>query len=208
MTDNCKYELLDFSWSLSYDLIEEDNPKMVRDASSVADSEKEEEPEGLLLDEKGIPNGEGKEYTKARRLIISDFYHNWNERHPEKRVHNQALDDDILIRGISVVEAKEHAAKRYQSTLAVLRLEEILAKARPVRRVPVKPDNSNQSTFDYMLIMVCELECIGTIKLTVGVRDKKDPLERIQYGIKALEPEEELIQPKDEKPKKKRKAHR
>ena len=208
MNDDCKYELLDFTWSLSYDFIEGDNPILVRDASSISDSEKQEELERLLCDEQGIPNGEGKEYTKARRVIISDFYHNWNECHPEKRVHNQALNDDILIRGISVVEAKEHAAKRYQSTLAVLRLEEILAKARPVRRVPIKRDNSNQSTFDYMLIMVCELECIGTIKLTVGVRDKNDSIERVEYGIKALNPEEELILPKDEKPMKKRKAHR
>lgn len=202
------YELLDFSLDLPCDFIEEDNPIMVKDDSSILDSGKEEESEVLQFDEQGIPNGEGKEYTKARRVIIGDFYHHWNELHPEKRVHNQALDEDILIRGISLVEAKEHAAKRYRSTLAVLRQEEVLAKARPVRRVPVKKDNSNQSTFDYMLIMTCELEDIGTIKLTVGVRDKKDPLERIQYGVKALEPDEELIHPKDEKPKKKRKAHR
>lgn len=206
-----KYELVDLSWSLLYDLQEEVDDGYVRDASSVFDSKdafRIGEIEALQLDDQGIPNGEGKEYTRARRVIIGDFYHNWNERHPEKRVHNQALDDDILVRGISLVEAKEHAAKRYRSTLAVLRLEEVLAKARPVRRVPVKKDNSNQATFDYMLIMVCELEDIGTIKLTVGVRDKKIPLERIQYGISALEPGQDLIPQKTEvNPKKKRKAH-
>lgn len=206
-----KYELVDLSWILLYNLQEEVNSMaVVSDTSSVTDSDEQKgNSEALQLDEHGIPNGEGKVYTNARRVIISDFYHNWNEQHPEKCVHNLALDDDILVRGISLVEAKEHAAKRYLSTLAVLRLEEVLAKARPVRRLPVKKDNSNQATFDYMLIMVCELEEIGTIKLTVGVRDKKNPLERIQYGISALEPGQKLIPPKTEgKPKKKRKAHR
>lgn len=194
----CKYELLDFSWDLLYDLPEIENPKCVRDDSTIFGTDiPEEAPKPLQLDGQGIPSGEGKEYTTARRVIIGDFYHNWNEQHPDKRVHNLILDDDILIRGISIVEAKEHAAKRYKSTLAVLRLEEVLAKARPVKRMPVKRDNSNQSTFDYMLIMACELDGIGTIKLTVGVRDKENLLERIQYGISALEPGQELISRKE-----------
>lgn len=209
MSVACKYELLDFSWDLLYDLDEVEFPRVVRDDTGEEETTyKEEKPAVLQLDGQGIPNGEGKEYTTARRVIISDFYHNWNAQHPDKRVHNLVLDDDILIRGISIVEAKEHAAKRYKSTLAVLRLEEVLAKARPVKRMPVKRDNSNQATFDYMLIMAYELDGIGTVKLTVGVRDKENLLERIQYGISALEPGQELIPQQALNPKKKKAPHK
>lgn len=212
----CSYELVDFSWILLYGFDIDKTSSMVLDESTIgekthtADSEPEDT---IQYDADGIPINDGKEATAARRIIIRDFYHHWNEDHPEKRVHNSILNDDILIRGISIVEAKEHAAKRYRSTLAVLHLEEVLANARPVARVPVKAENSNQSSFDYMLLMTCELDNIGTIKLTVGVREKKTQAERIQYGISALDPEQAIVSPtaqkvRPAKKRRKRKAHR
>lgn len=200
MKDAIEYELVDMEWSLNYDFTE-DSVRIVCDGTD--NSEDTQEQPSLELDAQGIPCGYGREYTEARRIIISEFFYKWKELHPEKRIYNNNLKDHILIRGISIVEAKEHAAKRYNSTKAVLCLEEVLMNARPLRRVEVKKDNSNQSAFDYMLVMIHELEGVGLVKLTIGVKDRRMPVERVQYGISAIDSMDDIFASKDKSNKKK-----
>ena len=69
-------------------------------------------------------------------------------------------------------------------------IDEVLKKALPVRRIPTKKGNKNQSLFAYMLVMVYRHENIGTIKLTVGVKSNE---QRIEYGISALPAGKPLI---------------
>ncbi len=83
-------------------------------------------------------------------------------------------------------ETRRHAAKRYNSTLAVLQLDTILKKAKRIGNpLPVKQGSKNQKVFSKILKMECKLEEIGTVKLLVGI--KKTTSEKIQYCITTLE---------------------
>lgn len=159
----------------------------------------------LSCDANGIPVGTSLEDIKLRRQIIFDFYEEWKIQHPEKAVYNQYLKADILIRQESVVEAAAHASKRYKSTLAVLRLDEILAGAVQIATDAPKPGNKNQSKLVKMLLMTFEDKIIGKVKLTVGVR--RGSLDKIQYGITAIE-EGERIAPVISKNGKKKAPHK
>lgn len=199
-----EYELLNFVWETSYDF------DAAHESSKVRDESDQTEPDGnsvstLLCDADGIPMGTSLEAIKLRRQIIFDFYEEWKILHPEKAVYNQSLKADILIRQESVVEAAAHASKRYMSTLAVLRLDEILAGAVQVASDAPKPGNKNQSKLVKMLLMSFEDKAIGKVKLTVGVR--RGSLDKIQYGITAME-EGERIAPAVGKNRKKKAPHK
>lgn len=177
-----KYELIDFTIDIQYEA--DCEPVFVSDDGPDTSTE------GIVYDDKGIPMGNSLHEIEIRESKIVDFLHTWSEHTPERKVHNIALDDDIFVRGISVIEAREHSSKTYKSTLAIFILNEVLQNAMPVGRVPVKKNNKNQSQFTYMLIMVYRHPEIGTIKLTVGVRASE---QRIQYGLTTLNPGQPLI---------------
>lgn len=125
-------------------------------------------------------------------------------------MYNTHLKEDIKVKGISIDEAKHHSCKSYKSTIAVVKyLETVLSNAFPVQRTSVKPGNKNQSRFDSLLVMKYEIENLGTIKLTVGVRKLKAETKEVftEYGISVLRSDQEIIN-KDAKPIKKKKAHR
>ncbi|MBR6846853.1 MAG: hypothetical protein IKM74_01840 [Bacteroidales bacterium] len=133
-----------------------------------------------------IPIGTEKEDLKARKNIITAFYAEWNRNNPERRVFNDDLNDYIYVVYLSMDETRRHAAKRYNSTLAVLQLDTILKKAKRIGNpLPVKQGSKNQKVFSKILKMECELEEIGTVKLLVGI--KKTTGEKIQYCITTLE---------------------
>lgn len=184
-----EYELLDIEWNINYEFDLESLGKIVRDPTDAAE---EETKPSLVYDENGIPMGESPEAIKQRKQIIYDFYQKWKTDHPEKSVYNKSLNADILIRKESVVEAAGHAAKRYKSTLAVFKLEEILSCAVQVALDVPKRNNKNQSKLIKMILMSYNDTFLGTIKLTVGVRNRT--LDKIQYGITALK-ENETIEP-------------
>lgn len=191
-----EYELIDFTWSLDYDFREDEIDIMVRDDEGTAD----EESAHIEFDENGIPKGKSREEIKMRKAAISQFMNQWSKTHnQDKRVLNEVLQEYIYVNGLSVVEMIEHSSKSYKSTLAALMFEEILKKAYPIRRVPLKEGNSNQSTFAFMLIMVYKKEDLGTIKLTIGVKSDRNAsqiekaLKKYQYGITVLEGNEPLI---------------
>lgn len=109
-----------------------------------------------------------------------------------------------MIRKESVVEAAAHASKRYKSTLAVLKLDELLANAEVIDTDAPKQGNKNQMKLVKMILMSYNMADIGIIKLTVGVRRRS--LEKIQYGVTALE-QGETISPAS-KGKKKKASHK
>lgn len=126
-----------------------------------------------------IPQGNSREEVKQRDLIIKDFYAGWIAENPEKKMWNEDLQDYILVKYLSITETAEKAARQYESTLAVMRLSELLAKSRKVAEVPPKKNTKNQKPFLKMYIMQ-----LDNIKMTVGLQ--KSTGDKVQYCITAL----------------------
>ncbi len=125
-----------------------------------------------------IPIGRTKEDIKAREKVIKDFYAQWISENPEKKVFNIHLNQYIHVKFLSINETYEKAARNIESTLAVLRLNEILHNAVmiPNSERPAKKGVKNQKQFDKMFIMQFE-----NIKLTVGLQRSNQEL--VQYCI-------------------------
>ena len=68
--------------------------------------------------------------------------------------------------------------------MAVLQLDAILVGAKKVSIKKTKVGNKNQKPFERMMIMTYELNGIGTVKMTVGIRRRTK--EKIQYCITAI----------------------
>ena len=205
-----EYELLAIDWVLNYEFGEETAPTMVRDDTGDEISSQEKNLQ-IQYDANGIPMGQSLEEIKIRENLIQQFWNEWKAAHADQKVFNEKLGENILLRSVSVIEAKEHSAKSYQSTSAFLQLDEVLAKAAPVGRTPSKHGNSNQSEFVAMLIMVYRNELWGRVKITVGIRrkpNKEGIQEKVQYGMSVLEPGQPLMPPTTTDKNKKKKAHR
>ena len=131
-----------------------------------------------------IPQGNSKEDFKQREEIISLVYRQWIDANPDKRVYNRSLKDYINIRYLSITETMHHAAKNYNSTLALLQLDTILRYSVKYGK-PKTPKKGSKTQKIFMKIqeMHCDLVGIGTIKMTVGV---KRTGEKIQYCITAI----------------------
>lgn len=126
-----------------------------------------------------IPQGSSREEVKLRDQIIKDFYAGWIAENPEKKMWNEDLQDYILVKYLSITETAEKAARQYESTLAVMRLSELLTKSKKVAEVPPKKNTRNQKPFLKMYIMQ-----LDNIKMTVGLQ--KSTGDKVQYCITAL----------------------
>ena len=126
-----------------------------------------------------IPQGNSREEVKLRDQIIKDFYAGWIAENPEKKMWNEDLQDYILVKYLSITETAEKAARQYESTLAVMRLSELLTKSKKVAEVPPKKGTKNQKQFLKMYIMQ-----LDNIKMTVGLQ--KSTGDKVQYCITAL----------------------
>ena len=126
-----------------------------------------------------IPQGNSREEVKLRDQIIKDFYAGWIAENPEKNMWNEDLQDYILVKYLSITETAEKAARQYESTLAVMRLSELLTKSKKVAEVPPKKGTKNQKPFLKMYIMQ-----LDNIKMTVGLQ--KSTGDKVQYCITAL----------------------
>ena len=126
-----------------------------------------------------IPQGNSREEVKLRDQIIKDFYAGWIAENPEKKMWNEDLQDYILVKYLSITETAEKAARQYESTLAVMRLSELLTKSKKVAEVPPKKGTKNQKPFLKMYIMQ-----LDNIKMTVGLQ--KSTGDKVQYCITAL----------------------
>lgn len=125
-----------------------------------------------------IPKGRTRPEIRAREKIIKEFYARWIAEHPSKSVWNDSLRADIKIKGVSYNETVEHAARTYESTLAVFQLTEILSKAVKVSSGPKKQNDKNQKSFSRILVMRYK-----DIRLVVGFQKTKG--EYVQYSITA-----------------------
>lgn len=123
-----------------------------------------------------IPKGTSQSDLKARKKIIADFYAKWNADHPDKKVWNDSLRAFIHVKYQSLNETKGQASVSYESTMAVLRLTEILEKAVVVKIKPSKKNDKNQKSYDRMVFMN-----YSGIRLLVGHQASKD--EYVQYCI-------------------------
>ena len=126
-----------------------------------------------------IPQGNSSEEVKQRDQIIKDFYAGWIAENPEKKMWNDDLQDYILVKYLSITETAEKAARQYESTLAVMRLSELLTKSKKVAEVPPKKGTKNQKPFLKMYIMQ-----LDNIKMTVGLQ--KSTGDKVQYCITAI----------------------
>ncbi|MBQ6157201.1 MAG: hypothetical protein IJK22_11450 [Bacteroidales bacterium] len=132
-----------------------------------------------------IPQGNSKEALKQREEIISQIYRTWTENNPTKQVYNRSLKDNINIRFLSITETIRHAAKTYESTLAMLQLDSILRNAvKYGKPKPPKKGVKNQAVFSQMREMHYDLAGVGTVKMMVGI---KRTGEIIQYCITAIQ---------------------
>ena len=126
-----------------------------------------------------IPQGNSREEVTQRDQIIKDFYAGWIAENPEKKMWNEDLQDYILVKYLSITETAEKAARQYESTMAVMRLSELLTKSKKVAEVPPKKGTKNQKPFLKMYIMQ-----LDNIKMTVGLQ--KSTGDKVQYCITAL----------------------
>ena len=126
-----------------------------------------------------IPQGNSRVEVKLRDQMIKDFYAGWIAENPEKKMWNDDLQDYILVKYLSITETAEKAARQYESTLAVMRLSELLTKSKKVAEVPPKKGTKNQKPFLKMYIMQ-----LDNIKMTVGLQ--KSTGDKVQYCITAI----------------------
>ena len=118
-----------------------------------------------------IPTGNSNEDYKQRKDIISQLYREWTYNNPEKKVLNPSLKGYVNIRFLSITETMRHAAKTYQSTLALFYLDKILQNAIVVGKPkPPKKGVANQKSFKYLLETHYLLQGIGMVKMMVGVK--------------------------------------
>ena len=126
-----------------------------------------------------IPQRNSRVEVKLRDQMIKNFYAEWIAENPEKKMWNDDLQDYILVKYLSITETAEKAARQYESTLAVMRLSELLTKSKKVAEVPPKKGTKNQKPFLKMYIMQ-----LDNIKMTVGLQ--KSTGDKVQYCITAL----------------------
>ena len=126
-----------------------------------------------------IPQGNSRAEVKLRDQMIKNFYAGWIAENPEKKMWNDDLQDYILVKYLSITETAEKAARQYESTLAVMRLSELLTKSKKVAEGPPKKGTKNQKPFLKMYIMQ-----LDNIKMTVGLQ--KSTGDKVQYCITAL----------------------
>ena len=132
-----------------------------------------------LRDSVSIPIGSDKESIKARERIIKDFYAHWIAENPSKRIWNEHLQDYILVKFISINETYNKAARRYESTLAIFRLTEVLRNAILIEKKDAKPNDRNQKKFSSLLIMRYD-----NIKLIVGIQRSNQ--DKVQYCLSSI----------------------
>ena len=123
-----------------------------------------------------IPRGNSREDIKARKQIIKDFYAAWIAEHPEKKVFNKSLKAYIHVKFQSINETVGHAAISFESTLAIMHLTEILAKASISEKLPIKYNDKNQKPYSKMFLLRWK-----SYRLIVGFQ--KSTGEYVQYYV-------------------------
>lgn len=190
-TPNFEYELLDITFELPYEVEETSIVGFVQED----DIENNDSPASEIeYDADGIPMGNSFLEKTLRRDIIHLFIQKWRNAHADNpRIFNNELNDYIKINQLFLLESVTHSAVKYQSTKAVLLMEEVIANARKVSTTRTKEGNNNQKPFAQMMVMRYQIDGIGTIKMTIGIR--KRTFEKVQYSITVPEVGKPFIDP-------------
>ena len=89
---------------------------------------------------------------------------------------NDDSQDYMLVKYLSITETAEKAVRQYVSTLAVMRLSELLTKSKKIAEVPVKKGTKNKKPFLKMYIMQ-----LDNIKTALGLQISTG--DNVQYCI-------------------------
>jgi len=172
-----EYELID----ICIDLSNYEEGKETTSYSACDVTEGEEPALEIKCDADGIPMGDTKQEVEIRRKIIYDYIQQWRANHEDCRVFNESICAFIRINQVFLLESIFHSVGNYKSTKAVLRMEEVMAKAEFIGESQKKESDSNQKSFEKMIVMIYRSEELGNVKMTVGV--KKFTHEKIEYSI-------------------------
>jgi hypothetical protein len=118
-------------------------------------------------------------FRKDGKRIINAIYRKWTAENSERRLFNEDLKDFIYVKFESINETVNKAARSYKSTVAMFYLNNILEKAKVVKRDKPDRNTKNQTKYTQMIIMQWE-----KTKLIVGVKSTEL---KIQYCITSLE---------------------
>lgn len=172
-----EYELIDICIDCDYEEGEETVEWNVCEDDSL-----EKAASDIEYDADGVPMGNTREERLVRREILHKFIQQWREQHKENPwVFNEQLDEYIKINQVFLLESVLHSAIRYPSTRAVMKMEEVINKAKIIGEVRAKEGNSNQKPFEKMIIMRYDSDELGSVKMTVGVRNRTH--EKVEYSI-------------------------
>lgn len=178
-----EYELLNIIFELPYEQPEEVGSFMVGEDMHIPIANASI----IDYDTDGIPMGTSHEEVVIRRKIIHDYIQKWRADHAENpRIFNEDLKDYVRINQLFLLESVAHAAGRYLSTKAILRMEEIIRKAKFIGESKKKEGDKNQSPFHHMVVMLFKCEELGNVKMVVGIRQRT--LEKVQYSITVPQP--------------------
>lgn len=174
-----EYELVDITFELPYEVEEQAFSCFAHEDD---EWNNESQSSDIEFDIDGIPMGNSHQEKTIRREIIHQFIQRWrNEHADDPRIFNRELNDYIKINQVFLLESVAHSAVKYQSTKAVLMMEEIMNNARKVSMTRTKEGNSNQKPFAQMMVMRYHIDGIGSVKMTIGIR--KRTFEKVQYSI-------------------------
>lgn len=172
-----EYELIDICMDSEYEEADENNRW-----SACEETADEKTASDIVYDADGIPIGDSQEERQVRRNKIHEFIQQWREQHLDNPcVFNENLKEFIRINQTFLIESVSHAVGNYKSTKAVLRMEEIMTKAEYIGVSQKKEGDSNQKSFEKMIVMIYKSEELGNVKMTVGVKNRTH--EKIEYSI-------------------------
>jgi len=134
-----------------------------------------------------IPRGDDLATVRERQMLIRQFYQWWATLNKDKKVFNKSLGEDIFVSYNSKQETSRRAAYRYESTLAVLSLDYILANAVPILTSPADHSTRAQRKYERMILMKCDCPFVGIVKLIVGV--VRNNRQKEQYCITVIDVE-------------------
>ena len=117
-----------------------------------------------------IPKGNSEEEVDKRNEIIIECLIPLINKHVDC---NAFAKDKVKFEFRSIDETACHASKRYESTLAALRIEEALNKAVFVKRDVPKSKKQKKMKFTQIYELKSFLEDLGEVKIIVGERKNK-----------------------------------
>ena len=120
-----------------------------------------------------IPAGNSKEDVYARRdYIVNKLQHLIGKSIRCKALQGQKVHFDFY----SIDETATHAAKRYESTLAALKVTKAISNAKRVSSSKVKSNRQKKLGFVLMVELSAELKGLGEVKIIVGRKLNKQYL--------------------------------